>query len=162
PPVVNIDGPSGTGKGTLAIRLARHLGWHFLDSGEVYRITALGAEGQGIEITDIGPQRAFAICKYMSFSYLFEGSIVVQCKEISDEVRLETSGEKASIVAAVPEVRAALLQRQRDFRQAPGLVADGRDMGTVVFVDAPLKFYLTASAEVRADRRYKQLINKGV
>jgi cytidylate kinase len=162
PPVITVDGPSGTGKGTLALRLARQLGWHFLDSGALYRITALGAEAAGIAYSDTAALCAFAAGMDVAFSTLFEGSILLNDKEISDQVRLEESGAKASVVAAIPEVRAALLQRQRDFRQAPGLVADGRDMGTVVFTDAALKFYLTASAEERAQRRYKQLINKGV
>ena len=162
PPVITVDGPSGTGKGTLSIRLARHLGWHFLDSGALYRISALGAEAAGIVYTDTAALCGFAATMGVEFSTLFEGSIVLNGKEISDSVRLEESGAKASVVAAIPELRAALLQRQHDFRQAPGLVADGRDMGTVVFADAPLKFFLTASAEVRAERRYKQLINKGV
>jgi cytidylate kinase len=161
-PVITIDGPSGTGKGTLAHRLARHLGWHFLDSGALYRITALGAEAAGIAYADTAGVCAFAARMDVAFATLFAGSIVLNGQEISDQVRLEESGAKASVVAAIPEVRAALLQRQRDFRQPPGLIADGRDMGTVVFTDAALKFYLTASAEERAQRRYKQLINKGV
>jgi len=161
-PVITVDGPSGTGKGTLSVRLAKHLGWHFLDSGALYRITAVGAEAAGISYEDVPAVCAFALRMDVAFSTLFDGSIVLDGKEISDLVRLEESGAKASVVAAIPDVRAALLQRQRDFRQPPGLVADGRDMGTVVFADAPLKFYLTASAEERAQRRYKQLINKGV
>ncbi|MDR0779320.1 MAG: (d)CMP kinase [Pseudomonadales bacterium] len=160
--VITVDGPSGTGKGTLAQRLARHLGWHFLDSGALYRITALGTEAAGIAPTDTAGLCAFAARMDVAFATRFAGSIVLDGAEISDQVRLEESGAKASIVAAIPELRAALLQRQRDFRQPPGLIADGRDMGTVVFPDAALKFYLTASAEERAHRRYKQLINKGV
>jgi cytidylate kinase len=162
PPVIAIDGPSGTGKGTLALRLARHLGWHFLDSGALYRITALGAQAASIAYGDTAALCAFAARMEVAFSTRFEGSILLNGVEISDQVRLEESGAKASVVAAIGEVRAALLQRQRDFRQWPGLVADGRDMGTVVFTDAALKFYLTASAEERAQRRYNQLINKGV
>jgi cytidylate kinase len=162
PPVITVDGPSGTGKGTLALRLARQLGWHFLDSGALYRSAALGAEAAGIAYGDTAALCAFAARMEVAFSTVFEGSILLNGVEISDQVRLEESGAKASVVAAIPEVRAALLQRQRDFRRAPGLVADGRDMGTVVFTDAALKFYLTASAEERAHRRYKQLINKGV
>jgi cytidylate kinase len=162
PPVITIDGPSGTGKGTLALGLARQLRWHFLDSGALYRITALGAQAAGIGYDEVARLCAFASGMEVAFSTVFEGSILLDGKEISDQVRLEESGAKASQVAALPELRAALLQRQRDFRQPPGLIADGRDMGTVVFPDAALKFYLTASAEERAQRRYKQLINKGV
>jgi cytidylate kinase len=161
-PVITIDGPSGTGKGTLANSLAAALGWHFLDSGALYRIVAVGAEARNIPRDDLDRLTAFARSMEVSFSTYFPGSIVLEGQEISDLVRLEESGNKASLVAVIPEVRAALLERQRAFRRQPGLVADGRDMGTVVFPDAPLKFFLTASAEVRAERRYKQLINKGV
>jgi cytidylate kinase len=161
-PVITIDGPSGTGKGTLANSLAVGLKWHLLDSGALYRIVAVGAEARGIAREDLAGLAGFARTMDVGFSTEFPGSIVLEGREISDLVRLEESGNKASLVAVIPEVRAALLQRQRAFRRAPGLVADGRDMGTVVFPDSPLKFFLTASAEVRAERRYKQLINKGV
>jgi len=161
-PVIAIDGPSGTGKGTVANMLARHLGWHILDSGALYRIVAVGAEQQ-----DISEQETARLCQFaremrVSFSTEFEGSIILNGQEISAIVRKEESGDRASVIATQASIRTALLQRQHDFRQPPGLVADGRDMGTVVFPDAILKFFLTASPEVRAERRYKQLKNKGV
>lgn len=161
-PVIAIDGPSGTGKGTLAYALSRHLGWHLLDSGALYRIVAVGSEAQGIDPSQIDEVCNFSRQMDVAFSTLFEGSITLNGKEISSLVRLEESGAKASVVAAIPALRTALMTRQHAFRRPPGLVADGRDMGTIVFPDAPLKFFLTASAEVRAERRYKQLINKGV
>ncbi|HEY0962635.1 MAG TPA: (d)CMP kinase [Pseudomonadales bacterium] len=161
-PVIAIDGPSGTGKGTLAWRLAQQLQWHLLDSGALYRIVAVGSAAAGIEPSQIDDVCRFAQQMDVTFSTLFPGSITLNGAEISALVRLEDSGAKASVVAAIPELRNALMARQHAFRQPPGLVADGRDMGTVVFPDATLKFFLTASAEVRAERRYKQLINKGV
>lgn len=162
PPVITIDGPSGTGKGTIAQKLANSLGWHFLDSGALYRIVAIGAESNRILTNNINDLIGFSNVMDVSFSEQFEGSISLNGVEISGKVRLEETAEKASLVAVIPEVREALLNRQLNFRQLPGLVADGRDMGTVVFPDAGLKFYLTASPEERAQRRYKQLINKGV
>ena len=162
PPVITIDGPSGTGKGTIAYALARHLGWHLLDSGALYRIVAVCTEALGIEPHQIDDVCRFARQMEVRFSTAFPGSISVNGQEISALVRLEESGAKASVVAAIPALRTELLGRQRAFRIPPGLVADGRDMGTVIFPDAFIKFFLTASAEVRAERRYKQLINKGV
>ena len=161
-PVIAIDGPSGTGKGTVANMLARHLGWHILDSGALYRIVAVGAEQHGISDRETERLCQFAREMRVSFSTEFEGSIVLNGEEISAIVRKEESGDRASVIATQPPLRTALLQRQYDFRQPPGLVADGRDMGTVVFPDAILKFFLSASPEVRAERRYKQLKNKGV
>ncbi|MDG2176928.1 MAG: (d)CMP kinase [Gammaproteobacteria bacterium] len=161
-PVITIDGPSGTGKGTIARKLADFLGWHFLDSGALYRIVAVGAQEKEILLNDIKGLRRFSEAMKVAFSQDFEDSISLNGKEISSQVRLEETAEKASLVAAIPEIRSALLKKQLIFRQNPGLVADGRDMGTVVFPDAELKFYLTASPEERAQRRYKQLINKGV
>jgi len=161
-PVITIDGPSGTGKGTIAHMLANDLGWHLLDSGALYRVVAVGSEDLGIAPCDVEGLCGFAGSMDLQFSTIFPGSIVLAGQEISARIRLEESGAKASRVAVIPELRQALLERQHAFRQAPGLVADGRDMGTVVFPDARLKIFLTAGAEVRADRRYKQLINKGV
>jgi CMP/dCMP kinase len=161
-PVITIDGPSGTGKGTVAHMLAGHLGWHILDSGALYRIVAVGAQQQGISLQDTAGLCQFAQEMQVSFSTKFEGSIVLDGEEISAIVRKEESGDQASIIATQGPLRTSLLQRQHDFRQPPGLVADGRDMGTVVFPDAMLKFFLSASPEVRAERRYKQLKNKGV
>ncbi len=161
-PVITIDGPSGTGKGTIAQLLADTLGWHLLDSGALYRIVALGATYNSIKINNIRELCGFAVAMKVVFSTRFEGSILLNGEEISSQVRLEETAELASQVAAIPELREVLLQRQRDFRLEPGLVADGRDIGTVVFPDAGAKFFLTASAEERAQRRYKQLINKGV
>ncbi len=162
PPVIAIDGPSGTGKGTIAQLLATELGWHLLDSGALYRIVGIAALQSGIDAAD--PQGLCSLARTMrvEFSTLFPGSITLDGKEISAQVRLEESGAMASRIAAIPELRAALLQRQHDFRQPPGLVADGRDMGTVVFPDALCKFFLTASPETRAQRRYKQLKDKEV
>ena len=162
PPVITIDGPSGTGKGTLAHHLAITLGWHFLDSGALYRIVAVGAEKAGISFEDADKISEFAKNMTVVFARQFPGSIELDGVELSDLVRLEESGAKASVVAALPALRDVLLIRQRSFRQPPGLIADGRDMGTVIFPDALHKFYLTASAQVRAQRRHNQLINKGV
>jgi cytidylate kinase len=161
-PVITIDGPSGTGKGTISQKLADVLSWHLLDSGALYRIMAVGVEKKKIKSINIKELCEFATSMDVSFSGEFDGSITLDGVEISGQVRLEETADAASKVAAIPELRQVLLQRQRDFRRAPGLIADGRDMGTVVFPDAGLKIFLTASPEERAQRRYKQLINKGV
>ena len=161
-PVITIDGPSGTGKGTISQKLADVLSWHLLDSGALYRIVAVGVEKKKIKSINIKELCEFATSMDVSFSGDFDGSITLDGVEISGQVRLEETADAASKVAAIPELRQVLLQRQRDFRRAPGLIADGRDMGTVVFPDAGLKIFLTASPEERAQRRYKQLINKGV
>jgi cytidylate kinase len=162
-PVLTIDGPSGSGKGTLAQRLAVELGWHYLDSGAIYRVLAQAALQANINFSDVSALTALAETLPVTFKVEGDGLVVLlNGEDVSLLIRSEQAGNAASKVAAIPEVRAALLQRQRDFRQAPGLVTDGRDMGTVVFEDAPFKVYLTASAEVRAQRRYKQLKEKGI
>ncbi len=158
-PVIAIDGPSASGKGTVAQRVAQQLGFHFLDSGALYRLVALAAQRKGVAWND-----EFGLAKLAeNLDVRFESSeIFLENEVVSNEIRREDIGSGASKVAALPQVRAALMARQRAFRQAPGLVADGRDMGSVIFPDAALKVFLTASAEVRADRRYKQLIEKGM
>lgn len=162
-PVLTIDGPSGSGKGTLAQRMAEKLGWHYLDSGAIYRVLALAALRHAIDLTD---ERALTVlAEKLNVQFLLaQGQLQVMLEDVDVSllIRSEQAGNAASKVAALPAVRVALLQRQRDFRQAPGLVTDGRDMGTVVFPDAPFKVFLTASVEVRAQRRYKQLKEKGI
>jgi len=163
-PVIAIDGPSGSGKGTLCQTLARHFGWHLLDSGALYRLTGMAADRHGIALDD---ELAVAeLAKNLDVQFVpgesgEPTSVLLEGDDVSGELRTEKTGLLASKVAVLGAVRSALLQRQRDFAQAPGLVADGRDMGTVVFTDAPLKIFLTASAEERAERRYKQLKSKG-
>lgn len=160
-PVVAIDGPSGSGKGTIAQALATELGWHFLDSGALYRILAYAAQRRGIDLDDAG--RLAELGRNLPVEFSTNSSkILLDDVDISTEIRTESAGNAASRVAAIPAVREALLARQRAFRRPPGLVADGRDMGTGVFPDAPLKLFLTASAEERARRRYNQLIGKGL
>ena len=157
-PVITIDGPSASGKGTVAERVARVLGFHFLDSGALYRLTALSAMKAGVALADEAGVAALAAALPASFR---DGAVWLGDENVSDAIRAEAVGEGASKVAALAAVRAALLDRQRAYRQPPGLVADGRDMGTVIFPDAQAKVFLTASAEARAERRYKQLIEKG-
>lgn len=157
-PIVTVDGPSGSGKGTISQMLARHLGWHFLDSGAMYRVTGLAALRQGIPVERVLELSNLAEKLDVTFE---ENKIILQGDEVSDLIRTESAGNMASKVAAIPEVREALLARQRAFARPPGLVADGRDMGTVVFPRAGAKVFLTASAEERANRRYKQLKEKG-
>ncbi|WP_373090419.1 (d)CMP kinase [Zhongshania sp.] len=163
-PVIAIDGPSGSGKGTLCQTLARHFGWHLLDSGALYRLTGMAADRHGIALDDEPAVAELAKDLDVQFVPGTAGeptSVLLEGDDVSGELRTEKTGLLASKVAVLGAVRSALLQRQRDFAQAPGLVADGRDMGTVVFTDAPLKIFLTASAEERAERRYKQLKSKG-
>jgi cytidylate kinase len=162
-PVITIDGPSGSGKGTISRHLAQQLGWHFLDSGALYRLVGLGGARHGIDHTDAQAIAAYARqleVRFVAGHPAEEPRIYLENQDVTSELRTETTGELASRVAAIPAVREALLERQRDFRHAPGLVADGRDMGTTVFPQADLKIFLTASAEVRAQRRYKQLKQK--
>jgi len=162
-PVIAIDGPGGAGKGTVCQRIARQLGWHLLDSGSLYRITAYAARVRGIDLGDSARVAALARALNVRFS---EGddavSIWLDNSEITNSIRTEKAGDDASIVAADPAVREALIDRQRAFAIPPGLVADGRDMGSVVFPAAALKVFLTASVEERARRRYKQLKDKGI
>jgi cytidylate kinase len=157
-PVIAIDGPSASGKGTVAERVAAALGFHFLDSGALYRLTALSATKRGVALEDEARLASLAASLPATFH---DGATWLADEDVTDAIRAEAVGEGASKVAALPAVRAALLDRQRAYRQPPGLVADGRDMGTVVFADAVAKVFLTASAEARAERRYKQLIEKG-
>jgi 3-phosphoshikimate 1-carboxyvinyltransferase/cytidylate kinase len=158
-PVIAIDGPSATGKGTVARLVARRLGFHFLDSGALYRLAALAALQVGANLDDEAAVAALA----RTLNIQFEGEeILLNGERVTDAIRAEECGNAASRVAAYPDVRAALLERQRAFRRAPGLVADGRDMASVVFPDAVLKVFLTASPEERAERRYKQLMGKGI
>ena len=158
-PVLAIDGPSASGKGTVAERVAQALGFHFLDSGALYRLTALSAMNHGVTLDDEFGVAGLAAILPAGFH---DGAVWLANENVTDAIRAEAVGEGASVVAALPAVRAALLERQRAYRQAPGLVADGRDMGSVVFPDAMAKVFLTASAEARAERRYKQLIGKGM
>jgi cytidylate kinase len=163
-PVLTIDGPSGSGKGTISRRVAQALGWHYLDSGALYRAVGLAAGWSAIDLSDAS---ALVRCTFDT-QIAFRGDghaeprVIVNGTDATDDIRTETAGAAASAIAAIPEVRAALRDRQRAFRQPPGLVADGRDMGTVIFPDAHPKVFLTASADERAERRYKQLKDKGV
>lgn len=162
-PVLTIDGPSGSGKGTLAQRMAAKLGWHYLDSGALYRVLAQAALQAGIALADKAALTNLAANLPVTFLVDKDKlTVLLNGQDVSLLIRSEQAGNAASKVAAIPSVRKALLQRQRDFRQPPGLVTDGRDMGTVVFPDAQYKVYLTASAEVRASRRHKQLKEKGI
>ncbi|MCP5174703.1 MAG: (d)CMP kinase [Moraxellaceae bacterium] len=162
PPVITIDGPSGSGKGTIAHRLAVKLGFHVLDSGALYRLLALAAQQHGVQNNNEAALQVLAAHLDAQFQdNQGEAMLVLEGEDVTHSIRTEEIGAAASKVAALPSVREALLQRQHAFRETPGLVADGRDMGTVVFPDASLKIFLTASAEARAERRYKQLIGKG-
>ncbi len=165
-PVLTIDGPSGAGKGTISARAAQQLGWHLLDSGALYRLVALGAQRRHIPLDDENALAEYATTLDVRFELPGTGRddplILLEGEAVGDAIRSETCGNAASKVAALPAVRTALLQRQRDFWRKPGLVADGRDMGTVVFPEAKVKIFLTASVEERAQRRYKQLIDKGI
>jgi cytidylate kinase len=161
-PVLTIDGPSGAGKGTVSRLIAKKLGWHYLDSGSIYRSLAIALLQQDIDLTD--ETEIVKVAQAIDLAFECGDSLIVKLngEDITAQLGLETTGNTASIIAALPEVRRVLLQKQRDFRQLPGLVADGRDMGTVVFPEANHKVFLTATAEERARRRYKQLKEKGI
>jgi len=159
PPVITIDGPSGSGKGTIAALVAQRLGWHTLDSGALYRVLGLAAQRAGVDLDDGAALASLAA----GLPLTFDGTrVLLAGEDVSDAIRSETAGMAASRVAVHGPVRAALLKWQRAAARPPGLVADGRDLGTVVFPDAEVKIFLTASAEERALRRYKQLIEKGM
>jgi cytidylate kinase len=163
-PVIAIDGPSGSGKGTVCRILAERLGWHLLDSGALYRLTALAGAARGLDPADEPGHAAVAAGLDVRFESDDAGGerVLLGGRDVTRDLRAETTGNMASVVAAMPPVRAALLGRQRAFATSPGLVADGRDMGTVVFPSAGLKVFLTASAAERARRRYNQLKEKGL
>ncbi len=163
--VVTIDGPSGSGKGTIAALLARELNWRLLDSGALYRLTGLAAINHGVDLADEPALEVLAghlDVQFVPSADSDDLSIILEGEQVGATLRTEEVGAMASKVAKLPGVRRALMQRQRDFAEAPGLVADGRDMGTVVFPDAPVKVFLTASAEERAKRRFQQLQQKGI
>lgn len=164
PPVLTIDGPSGSGKGTVARAVARRLGWHLLDSGALYRSVGLAAGWHDLDLSDAQALERCARETQVRFEEQEGGEprVFVDGVDATDELRTETAGAAASAIAALPPVRAALFDKQRAFRRLPGLVADGRDMGTVIFPDASYKVFLTASATERAERRYKQLKDKGL
>ncbi len=163
-PIITVDGPSGSGKGTVSRVLAGILGWHLLDSGALYRLTALSAAKRDVADNDVAALVAVAQALSVVFGTDEQGNerVLLDGEDVSTAIRTESCGERASIIAALPDVRAALVDRQRAFAQAPGLVADGRDMGTRIFPESGLKVFLTASAEERADRRYNQLKAKGI
>ncbi|TRX56631.1 (d)CMP kinase [Thalassomonas sp. M1454] len=162
-PVITIDGPSGAGKGTVARIVAEQLGWNLLDSGAIYRVLAVAVEHHGIDIESEDAIIPLASHLDVEFKSVNNTSrVMLEGEDVTDVIRTENIGIMASKVAAFPRVREALLRRQRAFKETPGLLADGRDMGTVVFPDAPVKIFLTASAEERAQRRMNQLQQKGI
>lgn len=162
-PVITIDGPGGSGKGTVALAVARELGWHYLDSGSLYRLLAHAAGQRGVALDDVAGlvRLSVQLSGESCLPTSTDPAVRLDGADITRELRTEAAGEAASQIAALPAVRAALLDWQRCCRKSPGLVADGRDMGTVIFPDAGLKIFLTASPRVRAERRYKQLIKMG-
>ena len=165
PPVITIDGPNGVGKGTMSLRLARYLDWHVLDSGAIYRLVAFAAQQRAVALDDSSALVQMIqglVAEFRPAVDLSNVQIWLEGKNVTAEIRTEAAGQAASQVAVLPAVRQALLTWQQAYRQAPGLVADGRDMGTVVFPDAPLKIFLTANPEERAQRRYKQLSEQGI
>ncbi len=161
-PVLTIDGPSGAGKGTISRLVAKKLGWNYLDSGSIYRSLAIALLQQAVDLAD--EAAIVKVAETMDLAFECGDALIVKLNgiDITAQLGLESTGNTASIIAVLPEVRRVLLQKQQDFRQFPGLVADGRDMGTVVFPDAKNKVFLTATAEERARRRYKQLKEKGI
>jgi len=162
--IITLDGPSGSGKGTICQLLAARLGYHYLDSGALYRLLALAAKRHKVALDDVEDLAVLAAHMDISFRMNSEGDhpeVILEGEDVTDQIRSEDISAGASQVAVIPEVRNALLERQRAFARPPGLVADGRDMGTVVFPDASVKIYLTASAEERAHRRHNQLMDKG-
>jgi cytidylate kinase len=159
PPVIAIDGPTASGKGTVAMRVAAQLGFHYLDSGALYRLVALASEKEGISVEDSSALGLLASGMQIQFR---DGMVFLAGRDVTEAIREEKIGSRASQIAIYSEVRDALLSVQRSFRQKPGLVADGRDMASRIFTDAVLKVYLTASVQARAERRYKQLIAKGI
>ncbi len=164
-PVLTIDGPSGSGKGTIARAVADRMGWHMLDSGAIYRAVGYAAGLKGLDLSDADAVTRCAAATRIEFRDPGDGGetrVIIDGQDATDAIRTETAGAAASAIAALPEVRKALVGKQLAFRRAPGLVADGRDMGTVIFPDAPSKVFLTASAAERAERRYKQLKAKGL
>ncbi len=161
-PVLTIDGPSGAGKGTVSRSVAKKLGWHYLDSGSIYRSLAIAVLDKEVDLQEVSKIVQIAEGLVLEFECGDELTVKLNGADITARLPSEATGNTASIIAAYPEVRAVLLQKQKSFRQAPGLIADGRDMGTVVFPEASNKVFLTASAEERASRRYKQLKEKGI
>jgi cytidylate kinase len=161
-PVLTIDGPSGAGKGTVSRQVSKILGWNYLDSGSIYRSLAIALLQNNTDLSHV--DEIISIAQTMDLVFICNDELQVKLngQDITAQLGTETTGNTASMIAAIPEVRQVLLQKQKDFKRLPGLVADGRDMGTVVFPDAKHKVFLTASAEERAQRRYKQLMEKGI
>lgn len=160
--LVTVDGPSGAGKGTLSVSIANYLQWHFLDSGAIYRVLAVACQHHGINVSD--EESVVPLASSLDVNFVTKAGntrVMLESEDVTDIIRTETIGALASQVASLTRVREALLRRQRAFAERPGLVADGRDMGTVVFPNAPIKIFLTASAQARAERRFHQLKNKG-
>ena len=161
-PVLTIDGPSGAGKGTVSRLVSKKLGWHYLDSGSIYRSLAIAIQRESVHVSDVDTIVEVASAMTLEFDCGDELIVKLNGENITSQLGLESTGSIASQIAAYPAVRGVLLKKQQDFKQLPGLVADGRDMGTVVFPEAEYKVFLTASAEKRAARRYKQLIEKEI